>query len=262
MNPRVADEADALRAVSYRVLGTPIHAVDRPQAVAWIDAWIAVGVGGHIVTINPELIMRARGDRSFREILERSKLNVPDGMGTVLAGRLQRVDVPERVTGVDLIWDLAALARDRGWTTLLVGGGPDIAQEAGRQLTAALPGLRPPEIHVGGPGPEHDAEARAVLDAHEPHLVFVAYGAPAQERWIQRNIVGRSPAVAIGVGGTLNFVSGRIPRAPAPLRALGMEWAFRLAREPWRWRRMRVLPEFAVLAVREAVRELRRKEPA
>ncbi len=260
MKSRIVDETDALRAVSYRVLGTPIHAVERPQAVAWIDAWIGARVGGQVVTINPELIMRARRDRSFREILERTRLNVPDGLGSVFAGRLQQIDVPERVTGVDLIWDLATLARDRAWTILLVGGGPDVAREASRRLTTALPGLRPPEIHVGGPGLERDAEAHMVLDAREPHIVFVAFGAPAQERWIQRNVIGHSPAVAIGVGGALDLISGRIPRAPAPLRSLGMEWAFRLAREPWRWRRMRVLPEFAVLAVREALRERRQKD--
>ena len=88
--------------------------------------------------------------------------------------------------------------------------------------------------------------------------MLVAYGAPAQEQWIDRNLRGMAPVVGVGVGGTLDYLAGRIPRAPAPLRRVGLEWLYRLARQPWRWRRMRVLPAFARLAILEA---LGRRQP-
>ena len=92
-----------------------------------------------------------------------------------------------------------------------------------------------------------------MIQEFRPHIVLAAYGAPAQEFWIERNLRDLAPVVGIGVGGTLDYLAGRIPRAPAPLRRIGLEWAYRLAREPWRWRRMRALPEFARLAILEAL---------
>ena len=92
-----------------------------------------------------------------------------------------------------------------------------------------------------------------MLTAVDPHVVFVAYGAPAQEFWIERNISPTMGVVALGVGGALDYVSGKVPRAPLALRALGLEWTFRLWRQPSRWRRMQVLPAFTLLAMREAL---------
>ena len=246
-------EAEALRAVEFRVLGTRVHAVDRAQAVAWIDAWIQAGSSAHIATVNPEFVMRARGDTRFREVLERTRLNVPDGIGVVLAGRLRRLGVPERVTGIDLVWELARLAPRRGWRLMLVGGRPGVAGAAARELERGVPGLQTPEVLTGTPEPDGDAEARRALEHARPHLVLVAFGAPAQELWIQRNVAGRFSAAAIGVGGAFDAITGRVPRAPATLQAIGLEWAYRLWREPTRWRRMRVLPAFALLAAREAI---------
>ena len=247
-------EAEALRAAEFRVLGTRVHALDRGQAVAWIDAWIETGSSAHVATVNPEFVMRARRDAPFRELLEHTRLNVPDGIGVVLAGRLRRVGVPERVTGIDLIWELTRLAARRGWRLMLVGGRPGVAERVTRKLERAAPGLPTPGTLVGTPRPEGDEEARRALETVRPQLVLVAFGAPGQEFWIQRNVVGRFPAVAMGVGGAFDQICGRVPRAPGPLRALGLEWAHRLWHEPARWRRMRVLPVFALLAVAEALR--------
>ena len=111
----------------------------------------------------------------------------------------------------------------------------------------------PVAVFTGGPEPEGDGEARRALDAAEARVIFVAYGAPAQELWIERNVIGQMPAVAIGVGGAFDIVSGRLPRAPAPLRGLGLEWAYRLWRQPARWRRMRALPPFALLVINESL---------
>ncbi|MBM4436607.1 MAG: WecB/TagA/CpsF family glycosyltransferase [Actinobacteria bacterium] len=246
-------EAEALRRLEFRVLGTRVHALSTAGALAWIDAWLQAGMGAHLATVNPEFVMHARQDPRFRALLEHTRLNLPDGMGVVWAGRLNGIGVPERVTGVDLIREIAALAVPRRWRLLLIGGRPGVADAAGRALQRDFPRLVPPVCAVGAPDPSGDADAGRLLAETRPHVVLVAYGAPAQEYWIARNVAGRFPAVAMGVGGAFDVLSGRVPRAPLPLRSTGLEWAFRLWHEPARWRRMRVLPEFAWLAVQEAL---------
>lgn len=235
------------------ILGVRVHAISRALTVAWIDAWLASGQSAHVVTMNPEIIMRARREPAYRNLLRRTRLNVPDGVGIVAAARLRRLPMPERVIGVDLADDLAALAAVHGYRLLLAGAAPGVADEAAAELQQRYPALIPPATLVGEPGPDGDAEARALIQETRPHIVLAAYGAPAQEYWIDRNLQGLAPVVGIGVGGTLDYLAGRIPRAPAPIRRIGLEWAYRLARQPWRWRRMQALPEFARLAVLEAL---------
>ena len=236
-----------------RILGVRVHAISRALTVAWIDAWLASGQSAHVVTINPEIVMRARRDPMYGDLLERTRLNVPDGAGIVAAARLRRLAMPERVTGVDLVDDLAGLAAVHGYRLLLAGAAPGVAAEAAAELQRRYPALIPPTTMVGESGPDGDAEAQAVIYESRPHIVLAAYGAPAQEFWLHRNLRELAPAVGIGVGGTLDYLAGRIPRAPEPLRRIGLEWAYRLARQPWRWRRMRALPEFARLAILEAL---------
>ena len=206
-----------------------------------------------MVTINPEIVMRARRDPAYGELLERTRLNVPDGAGIIAAARLRRLPMQQRVTGVDLVDDLAGLAAVHGYRLLLAGAAPGVADQAAAELRRRHPALTPPATLVGEPGPDGDSEAHAVLHEARPHIVLAAYGAPAQEFWIDRNLRDLAPVVGIGVGGTLDYLAGVIPRAPAPLRRVGLEWAYRLAREPWRWRRQRALPEFARLAILEAL---------
>ncbi len=236
-----------------RILGVRVHAISRALTVAWIDAWLASRQSAQVVTVNPEIVMRARRDPTYGELLEQSRLNVPDGAGIVAAARLRRLSISERVTGVDLVDDLAGLAAVHGYRLLLAGAAPGVADRAAAELQRRHPALIPPTTMVGESGPDGDAEAQAVIHATRPHIVLAAYGAPAQEHWIDRNLRDVTPVVGIGVGGTLDYLAGRIPRAPEPMRRLGLEWTYRLAREPWRWRRMRALPEFARLAILEAL---------
>ena len=245
-------ESEALRTLEFRVLGTRLHAVSLAGAVAWVDAWAQTGSGGHIATVNPEFVMRARREPEFRQLLDRTRLNVPDGMGVVFAGRIGGVGVPERVTGVDLTLEIARLAAWRNWRILLVGGKPGVAELAARALVRKFPRMRKPTWVDVAPGPEGDPDAQRILGEGKPHIILVAFGAPHQEYWIDRNVTGRWPSVAIGVGGTFDYLSGLTQRAPKVVQRAGLEWAFRLWRDPSRWRRMRVLPQFAIEAIREA----------
>jgi N-acetylglucosaminyldiphosphoundecaprenol N-acetyl-beta-D-mannosaminyltransferase len=205
-----------------------------------------VEAGGHhlVATVNPEFVMRARADHQFARVLESADLCLADGNGVVWAARRQGCTIRAPVTGVDLIPPLAALCARRHFRLFLLGAAPGVAAELASRLLAAQPELEV-AAHSGSPDPSSDAETLALIQSYKPHLLLVAYGAPRQELWINRMSDRLGVVVAIGVGGAFDYLTGRVPRAPAWMRRAGMEWLFRLARQPWRIRRMAVLPQYA-----------------
>jgi len=238
------------RVKSIRVLGVRVDAVDTEETLERIEELLRSG-GHHLVaTVNPEFVMRARRDPEFHRVLESAGLCLPDGWGVTWAARRQGQPLPERVTGVDLIPALAARAADRGWRLFFLGAGPGVAEVAAEQLRMRFPSLIVAGCHSGEAGPLGDEVSLGMIAEAHPDIVLVAYGAPLQELWIVRNLERLQAGVGIGVGGAFDYLSGKVPRAPAWLRRLGLEWLYRLARPPWRARRMAVLPVFALEVLR------------
>jgi N-acetylglucosaminyldiphosphoundecaprenol N-acetyl-beta-D-mannosaminyltransferase len=237
------------------VLGVPVHDVTYAEAVAAIAAVITRGGRAQVTTPNPEFVMRARCDSAFRRVLQESWLNVPDGVGLLLAAWLQGRPLREQVRGTDLIEALARHGAPHGWRFFFLGAAPGVAELAAARLAERHPGLVVAGTYSGSPRPEDDTATVAAVQAAAPiDILLVAYGAPGQDLWISRNLPRLDVRVAIGVGGAFDFLSGRVRRAPAWMRRAGLEWLYRLIRQPWRWRRQRVLPVFAVLAAAEALR--------
>jgi len=233
-----------------RVLGVRVDCVDMNAALARIEAFVDAG-GRHLVaTVNPEFVMRANDDREFARVLESAALCIADGSGVVWAARRQGCDLAAPVTGVDLIPLLAALCVRRGFRLYLLGAAPGVADELARQLREQNPGLEV-AAHAGSADPSSDDDAVERIEAVRPQVLLVAFGAPKQELWIDR-VGGRldGVAVAIGVGGSFDYLTGRVPRAPLWMRRAGIEWLFRLVRQPWRIRRMAVLPAYALRVLR------------
>jgi N-acetylglucosaminyldiphosphoundecaprenol N-acetyl-beta-D-mannosaminyltransferase len=189
--------------------------------------------------------MRARADRDFARVLESADLCLADGSGVVWAARRQGCTMREAVTGVDLIPPLAALCARRHFRLFLLGAAPGVTGELASRLRADHPDLEV-AAHSGSPDASSDEETVALIHGHKPHVLLVAYGHPVQELWIDRMSDSLGVAVAIGVGGAFDYLTGRVPRAPAWMRRAGLEWLFRLARQPWRIRRMAVLPLYAL----------------
>ena len=234
------------------MLGVRVDCVDMDGALSRIESFIAVG-GRHLVaTVNPEFVMRAGDDRKFAHVLESADLCLADGSGVVWAARRQGCRLSEPVTGTDLIPRLAALCAQRSFRLFLLGAAPGVADELARRLTDQHPELQV-AAHSGSPDPADDDETLRRIEAFRPQVLLVAYGAPRQELWIDR-LGDRLPAVAvaIGVGGAFDYLTGRVPRAPLWMRRVGMEWLFRLARQPWRIRRMAVLPVYALRVLRSS----------
>lgn len=235
---------------SIRVLGVRVDAVDTEQTLQRIEELL--GSGGHhlVATVNPEFVMRARRDPQFNQVLETAGLCLPDGWGVTWAARRQGQPLPERVTGVDLIPELARRAAARGWRLFFLGAGPGVAEAAAEQLRRRFPSLVVAGCHSGEAGPLGDEESLRRIAEVRPDIVLVAYGAPLQELWIARNLERLQAGVGIGVGGAFDYLSGKVRRAPTWMRRLGLEWLFRLLRQPWRARRMAVLPIFALEVLR------------
>lgn len=204
-----------------------------------------------VATVNPEFVMHARRDPEFAQILESAELAVIDGSGVLWAARRQGCELGEKVAGVDLVLRLARLCATRGWRPFLLGAQAGVAEAAAGRLAERFPGFQAAGAYAGEAGPAGDAEAVRRIQAARPDLLLVAYGHSRQERWIARNREQLPVPVAIGVGGAFDFASGRLRRAPAWMRRLHLEWLFRLMLQPWRARRMAVLPKFALAVLRD-----------
>src|SRR5436190_1923587 len=157
-----------------------------------------------------------------------------------------------RVTGVALTELIAARAAERGWSMFLLGAAPGVAERAAEALQHKYPGLRVVGCYSGSPRRDEEPVIRARIIAAQPTVLLVAYGHPAQELWIARNQPLLRVPVAIGVGGVFDYLAGEAPRAPAWMRRIGLEWLYRLIRQPQRWRRILVaVPLFLWAALRE-----------
>ena len=217
----------------------PVDAVTHADALRTIDRLVAAGRGGFVVTPNVDHVVLASRDARLREAYAQASLSLADGQPVMWMARLMGTPLPEKVCGSDLIEPLMKRAADEGWNVFLVGASPDVSAEAERRLVRRYPSLRivgrdtsrwSPEESVAAGG---SAVARRIREAGA-HLAVVALGCPKQELWMVRHAQDIAPAVALGLGGSLDFVAGAVPRAPRWMSRVGLEWAYRLAQEPRR----------------------------
>jgi N-acetylglucosaminyldiphosphoundecaprenol N-acetyl-beta-D-mannosaminyltransferase len=233
---------------TIHILGLPVDAITYPQWLDLIGEWIASNRIHHVCTINPEFIMIARRDINFHNILSRADLCVPDGVGLLWAARHLGKPLPERVTGSDGVPKIAERAAQMSWKLYFLGAAPGVADQAAAILRQQHPTLQIVGIYGGSPAPDEEDSIVEKVNASGADILFVAYGAPEQDKWIARNLPRLQVKMAMGVGGSFDFVAGVVLRAPLWMRRYGIEWLYRLYLQPWRIRRMLRLPRF-VLAV-------------
>jgi N-acetylglucosaminyldiphosphoundecaprenol N-acetyl-beta-D-mannosaminyltransferase len=241
-----------------------IDPVTLEQAIGAIERLVARGQGGFVVTPNVDHVVIAERREDFRDAYAAASLSLADGQPIVWSSRLLGDPLPGKVSGSDLVLPLMARAARLGWRVFLLGAGPGVAEIAAERLRrehgVEVVGTAAPFVTVGPgePDPEGDAAAE-VIRAARPDLVLVAFGAPKQELWMHRRCAALAPSVLLGVGASLDFVAGRVRRAPRLVSRLGLEWLWRLAREPRRlWRRYLVDdPRFLRVLWREVRRRRR-----
>jgi len=209
-----------------------------------VERFIAEREPRQICTVNPEFVMQAQQNGAFRKVINDVALCIPDGVGLLWAARRLRHPLRERVAGSTLVVQIAERAAQSGWRLYLLGGAPGVADRAAAILQARYPGLVVAGAFPGSPAPDEENDIVERIRAARPDVLFVAFGAPAQDLWIARNQSRLQVPVAMGVGGSLDFVAGVARRAPEWVQRIGLEWLYRLIREPWRWRRQLALPRF------------------
>jgi N-acetylglucosaminyldiphosphoundecaprenol N-acetyl-beta-D-mannosaminyltransferase len=226
---------------SCRFLDVQVDSIRLDQLAVLLRHFVASGRPHQIVTVNVDFVRIARQDAPFRDALGRADVAVPDGMPLVWLSRLLGQPLSDRITGVDVLEQGAAIAAAQGYSIFLLGAEPGVADKAAAVLCERYPGLRIAGTYAPAIGTftkEENARMVELIRSAQPDLLFVAFGAPRQDVWIAAHREELNVPVSVGIGGSFNFLAGRIPRAPVWLQRAGLEWAYRLSREPGRlWRR-------------------------
>lgn len=197
-----------------------------------------------IVAPNVEFIMKAQKDREFFEILKKAKLATPDSVGVIIAGKKQGKPFKERIPGQSYLRKIFEAGEKNGWTFYLLGGENDVPKKAKEHLLSLYPNAKIVGYHEGFFKEDSEEKVIEEINSLKPNVLFVAMGAPKQEKWIYENQSKLKVDVAAGQGGTFDYEAGTVKRAPVWMQKCGIEWLWRLIKEPSRIKRMVVLPIF------------------
>ncbi|WCK54302.1 WecB/TagA/CpsF family glycosyltransferase [Aneurinibacillus sp. Ricciae_BoGa-3] len=199
-----------------------------------------------VVTANPEIVMMGRQDPEYMKLLQQAGIITPDGIGIVLASRWIGQPVSERVSGYDLLHGLMKQANRYGWKYMLVGASPSSSDGAALKLKELYPNAVYAGHYSGYFTEEEEPDIVKHIQQEKPQLLFVALGAPRQEKWIARHLPDLPVNIVMGVGGSFDVLSGTVKRAPELFQKLNLEWFYRLVSQPKRWKRQLLLPKFAI----------------
>ena len=236
---------------TVHILGVGVARMGMSQVLDWIRMMIDQGRPRHIVTANAEIIYKAYREPDFGRLLGNADLVTPDGSGVVWAARILGRPVPERVTGIDLITRLFASAEEKGWKIYFLGAKPEVVEKAVLNTLGKFPRLQVCGYHHGYFYQEEEEKVVSNIVGEAPHILLAALGVPKQEQFIQRYIKELNVPVSIGVGGSFDVLAGVAERAPEIMQKYGLEWLYRLYQEPWRYKRMLALPQFALAVLKQ-----------
>ncbi len=243
-----------------------IDQVDNQETIQKIAEFIISKKPHQIVTPDTLAVLRARKDPKYNAILKSADLVTPDGAGILWAATTLNYPLPERVTGIDIIHNICRLAAKKGYSLYLLGSYPGVAGEVALNLTKKYPGIKIAGTHHGyfnckdfqnceeiksGGSDRNKEEEEIIAEIKEkrPDILLVGMGVPKQEKWINENLSRLDIPVCMGVGGSFDVLSGRIPRAPLWMQRHGMEWIYRSIKQPSRVFRILALFYFIWLVI-------------
>ncbi|MEZ2301535.1 MAG: WecB/TagA/CpsF family glycosyltransferase [Microcoleus sp.] len=231
----------------FSVLGLPVHILD--DHAGWLIERLHQGLGSHVVTLNAEMAMQAEKNQALADIISSAELVIPDGAGVVLYLRMRGKKV-NRFPGIELAESLLQQAAKlpHGESVFFFGGAPGVAIAAAETWQQQRGGLSIRSQH-GYISAEEEQEFQETLKKIQPKLILVGLGVPRQEFWIAKHRHLCPQSIWVGVGGSFDIWAGTKTRAPAWFCDNHLEWLYRLYQEPWRWRRMLALPQFAFKAL-------------
>lgn len=199
-----------------------------------------------VVAPNTEFIMRAQEDKEFFDILKQADFATPDSVGVMIGGKLQKKPFKQRIPGQAYFREIFRVAEKEGWTIYLLGGKDDVPDKAKEKLQNDFPNAKIVGVHEGFFEKDSEEDVIKEINSLKPNILFVAMGAPIQEKWIYNNKHRLQVDIATGQGGTFDYEAGRIRRAPRWVQTIGMEWLWRLIIQPSRIIRMIVLPKYLI----------------
>ncbi len=231
-----------------KILGVAIDNVSTKEAIEITEELIATSNKSCklVVAPNTEFIMKAQKDEEFFQILNTADLATPDSVGVMIGGRLQKKRFKERIPGQTYFREILKYGEKKGWTFYVLGGKQEVLELAIRNLQTIFPKLNIVGYHEGYFVKDSEEEVVRQINEKAPNVLFVAMGAPLQEKWIAKHRKELQVDIAAGQGGTLDYESGRVKRAPRFVQNLCLEWLWRLILQPSRIVRMIVLPVYLV----------------
>ncbi|WP_242851755.1 WecB/TagA/CpsF family glycosyltransferase [Caloranaerobacter sp. TR13] len=242
---------------TIKIMGIRIDKVTLDSAIDKVHEFVKSNKTNVIYTPNTEIVMAARKDEELKALLNDGDLVIPDGIGLVYASRIKKKPLKERVTGYDLSIKIIEMANKEGLSLFLLGGKQGVALKACENIKQRYNNVKIAGFHhgyfkgthIGYKAHKEENEVIKKINDAKPDILFVGFGAPRQERWIHENKDKLNCKVIIGNGGTLDILAGNVKRAPRIFQTLGLEWLYRLLKEPSRYKRQMVLPLFAMLVL-------------
>lgn len=232
------------------IMGLPFINTDMSTLVDSLDERISAGIQTFLVTANPEIVMYGEEHPTYKNTLQSADVIIPDGIGIVLAAKMLRRPLQERLAGFDLMQHLLELAATKGYTIYCLGAKQSVIEQAIAHIAA-----NHEHIHIAGYHHGYiDLDDEGIIEdikATQPDIIFVGLGFPKQEQWIERYRNTYHKGLFIGVGGSFDVLAGEVKRAPKIWRNMNAEWLYRLFRYPSRWRRMLMLPKFLLRILRK-----------
>lgn len=233
------------------ILGVKVDRVNFDKALSIAEGLVRSDGVSVILTPNPEIVMCAHEDESFKKILNSADLCTADGIGIVYASRILKTPVPERVAGFDLTCALLEKLSKSGEGVFLFGAKPGVAELAKTKMEERFPGINIVGTRNGYFKESDEAEITEQINASGASLLLVCLGAPKQEKWIAAHRSALNVKLCMGVGGTLDVFAGTAKRAPEIFIKLNIEWLYRFLKQPSRIGRFAALPKFMMTVIKE-----------
>lgn len=229
--------------------GVKIDLYDLNSSLTKAEEFIKSGKPHLITTPNPEIIVASQKDEELKNILNSSDLRLPDGSGLILIAKILNLPLRHRITGIDFMIKMFELSKAKGYRVFLLGSSPEIVMRAEQKLISD--GINIVGAHDGYFNESQDSQIIELIKAAKPDILFVGLGAPRQEKWISKYYKEMGVPFNMVIGGSLDVISGKKQRAPQFTQTLGIEWLWRLFKEPYRWRRQLALVKFTLMAIKK-----------
>jgi len=234
---------------SIELLGLKVNRLTMDEALAAIIGFVEERTPCHVVTADASMVVLAGEDADLKRIVRNADLVTPDGAGILWASKLLGVRISNKVSGVDLVEKLCMESSKTGLRLFFLGAGPEVAATAAKKLIEKYPGAQIVGTRNGYFKADEEASIVQTITDAKPDILFVAFGIPKQEKFIDRYKADLAVPVCIGVGGSFDVYSGLVKRAPVWMQNAGLEWIFRLYQNPKKISKVMTLPRFALLAL-------------